>query len=49
LVLFAGGCGGAASGTSSNPNGTPAGTFTIVITGTSGSTTQKTSVVLQVN
>jgi subtilase family serine protease len=48
LVLFAGGCGGS-SGTSSNPNATPAGTYNITVTGTSGSVKQTTSVVLQVN
>jgi hypothetical protein len=52
LVLLVAGCGG--SGGSSgggggvNPNGTPAGTYPITVTGTSGSTTQVTTIILVV-
>jgi hypothetical protein len=53
LLLATGvsGCGGSGSpsGKASNPNGTPAGTYTITVNGTSGSTTQSTTITLQVN
>jgi hypothetical protein len=42
LLLFLVSCGGGGSsvGSHSNPNGTPAGTYTLSVTATSGSTTQ---------
>jgi subtilase family serine protease len=51
LATCVSGCGGSGSGTGklSNPNGTPAGSYTINVTGTSGSTTQSTTITLQVN
>jgi subtilase family serine protease len=51
LALCASGCGGSGSGTGKlfNPNGTPAGTYTITVNGTSGSTNRSTTVTLQVN
>jgi len=51
LIFLVAGCGSSSSGggTTVNPNGTPAGTYTIIVTGTSGSTTQSTSVTLVVN
>jgi hypothetical protein len=52
LIFLATGCGSSSSsggGTTVNPNGTPAGTYNINVTGTSGSTTQPTSVTLVVN
>ena len=42
------GCGGGSSGSSSTP-GTPTGSYTVTVTGTSGSITQTTSVSLTVN
>jgi hypothetical protein len=51
LVLLAGGCAGKHAGTggsTTNPNGTPAGSYTITVTGTSGGTTQTTTVKLTV-
>jgi len=47
LLLFAAGCGGAGGGTP-NPNGTPVGSYSITVTGTSGGTTQTTRVTLNV-
>jgi hypothetical protein len=47
LLLFAAGCGGAGGGTP-NPNGTPVGSYSIRVTGTSGGTTQTTNVTLNV-
>jgi len=41
-------CGGG-SATTSNPNGTPAGTYTIMITGTSGSISRTQNITLVVN
>jgi len=41
-------CGGGSAATS-NPNGTPAGTYTLVVTGTSGSVSRTQSVTLVVN
>jgi subtilase family serine protease len=51
LVLCVSGCGGSgsSSGRVSNPNGTPAGTYTITVNGISGSTTQSTTITLLVN
>ena len=53
LVLFVAGCGGGSGGstggTTVNPNGTPAGTYTISVTGTAGSSTQTTTVMLIVS
>jgi hypothetical protein len=52
LLLLAVGCGnssGGPSGGTPNPNGTPAGSYTITVTGTSGATTQTTNVTLTVN
>jgi hypothetical protein len=52
LVLFVAGCSGAGGsnggGGGGNPNGTPAGTYTINVTGTSGGTMQSTSITLVV-
>jgi hypothetical protein len=51
LVLFVAGCGGSGgsnSGGTPNPNGTPAGTYKITVTGTSTSGTQSTAVTLTV-
>jgi subtilase family serine protease len=52
FILLAAGCGGtgggSTGGTTVNPNGTPAGTYTITVTGTSGASTQVTSVTLTV-
>jgi len=48
LVLLAAGCGGRTGGGATNPNGTPVGSFSITVTGTSGATTQTTSVTLTV-
>lgn len=51
LIFLAAGCGSSSvgGGTTVNPNGTPAGTYPITLTGTSGSSTQSTSVTLVVN
>jgi Pro-kumamolisin, activation domain len=51
LIFLVAGCGSSSSGggTTVNPNGTPAGTYIITVTGTSGSTIQSTSVTLVVN
>jgi hypothetical protein len=46
LILFAAGCGSSNSGTSGNPNGTPAGTYIITVT---GSASQQITVTLIVN
>jgi hypothetical protein len=49
LVLLQAGCGGSgSSGGKTNPNGTPAGSYSIIVTGTSGGTTLTTSVTLNV-
>jgi hypothetical protein len=51
LLLLAAGCGSSGNsggGGTTNPNGTPAGRYTITVTGTSGSTTQSTTVTLVV-
>jgi hypothetical protein len=50
LVLLAAGCGGSGgnSGGTPNPNGTPVGSYSINVTGTSGGTTQTTRVTLNV-
>jgi hypothetical protein len=50
LVFFAAGCGspGGNTGGGTNPNGTPAGSYTITVTGTSGTTTQIITVTLTV-
>jgi hypothetical protein len=51
LIFLVAGCGSSSSGggTTVNPNGTPAGTYAITVTGTSGSSIQSTSVTLVVN
>ena len=43
------GCGSGSTGSGGGPTGTPAGRYTITVVGTSGSTTQSTTVTLQVN
>ena len=53
IVFVAAGCGSSGGtstggGTTTNPNGTPAGTYKITVTGTLGSSTQTTSVILVV-
>jgi len=48
LLLKVAGCGGGGGGTPP-PNGTPAGTYTVTVTGTSGTTTHNTTVMLNVN
>ena len=50
LALLVAGCGasGGGGGGGVNPNGTPAGTYPITVTGTSGATTQTTSITLVV-
>lgn len=47
MLLF--GCGSGSSGSGGGPTGTPAGSYTITVVGTSGSTTQSTTLTLQVN
>jgi Pro-kumamolisin, activation domain/Putative Ig domain len=46
LVFSAAGCGSGSSGPASNPNGTPAGTYTITVIGNVGPSQQTTTVVL---
>jgi hypothetical protein len=51
FLLLAVGCGssnGGATGGTPNPNGTPAGSYTITVTGTSGATTQTADVTLTI-
>ena len=51
LILLAAGCGGgggSSGGSTVNPNGTPAGTYAITVTGTSGGSTQVTLITLTV-
>jgi len=48
LLAVAGVAGGCGGGSSSKP-GTPTGTYTVIVSGTSGSTTQTASVALTVN
>jgi hypothetical protein len=50
LVVFVAGCGSSSGsgGSTVNPNGTPAGTYTITVTGSSGATTQATTIILVV-
>jgi hypothetical protein len=48
LVFLAAGCGGYGGGGNTNPYGTPAGTYTITVTGTSGASTLSTTVTLKV-
>ncbi len=43
------GCGGGGGTTPPSPSGTPGGTYTITVTGTSGATTHTTTVALTVN
>src|SRR4029077_17777536 len=46
LLLVSCGGGGSPVGSQSNPNGTPAGTYTLSVTATSGTTTQAMSLTL---
>jgi hypothetical protein len=48
LILLLCSCGGSSSGSQTNPNGTPAGTYKLVVTATMGSTTQTTALTLVV-
>ncbi len=49
LVFQMVGCGGGSSGGPPPPNGTPAGTYTVTVTGTSGTTQHSTTITLNVN
>jgi hypothetical protein len=48
LILLLCGCGGSSSGSRTNPNGTPAGTYKLSVTATMGSTAQTTVLTLVV-
>lgn len=49
LVFQMVGCSGGSSGGPPPPNGTPAGTYTVTVTGTSGTTQHSTTITLNVN
>ena len=48
LLCSCGGCGNSSTGPMSNPNGTPAGTYTLTVTATSGTTSQSMALTLTV-